>query len=254
MKLRTIQWNIGAGRIRDKQDDASDSSLYTTESIEYLADFIDAIDPDIVTFQEAHVSENLNQIKSLASATGLENNFFDSYGVSHIDDAQGLCQGIISKYEITSHEFRLFKNPNLQISLAGKNFTTHDKGVSVAKINIGNEKLSMSTMHSIPFRKLGLDFESDVAKEILSDMSEKMRVSGFPAVIQGDFNINEPTLRSLMPKLFERGLSEITLNEPTTPRGRSYDHILYGGIKLVKYEIHSEVLTDHYPVVCEFQL
>ncbi len=74
-------------------------------------------------------------------------------------------------------------------------------------------------------------------------------------LIQGDFNIDSETVGEYLSSLFKKNqLAEITLDKPTTPKNRKYDHVLYTGLKLSDLEIDSTVMTDHYPVICSFEL
>ena len=75
------------------------------------------------------------------------------------------------------------------------------------------------------------------------------------ALIQGDFNIDRPGVQPYLRQLFARaGLAEVAIDDPTTPGGRRYDHILYRGLALKSKRIVPGVRTDHYPVIATFEV
>jgi len=61
MKLTTVQWNIGGGRVRGEADDPVAEASYNALDLEYIAGILKDLDPDIVTFQETHVKGADNQ-------------------------------------------------------------------------------------------------------------------------------------------------------------------------------------------------
>lgn len=94
---------------------------------------------------------------------------------------------------------------------------------------------------------------SKEAESVLADISGKL-LSDESGVLQADFNIDNHSLRETYPILFANGFQEVVQNDPTEPKGKSPDHVLYKGLKMLSSMTMSEVLTDHYPVVTEFEL
>lgn len=132
---------------------------------------------------------------------------------------------------------------------------THDKGYGSCDITVDGKTIHAVSLHLIPFRKVGLDFDSSVARDILQSVCSELKNTYEHQLMQGDFNINSPTVRKYLEDLFDSNeLNELTLHEPTTPKGQMYDHVLYRGLTLKKSTIDSSVRTDHYPVICTFKL
>lgn len=133
---------------------------------------------------------------------------------------------------------------------------THDKGCGSCDITIGNITIHATTLHLIPFRSVGIEFDSETGKKIISSISSALQnePNADFQLIQGDFNINANTVSGHFGSLFSANkLSEVVLDGPTTPNERMYDHVLYSGLSLKEVDIDSGVKTDHYPVTCDFE-
>ena len=48
--------------------------------------------------------------------------------------------------------------------------------------------------------------------------------------------------------------SEVIQEDPTTPKGKRLDHLLYTGIENLTSRVSRNVRTDHYPIIAEFQI
>ena len=71
MKIRTLQWNIGGGKIRDINSDPTkeiDSviSSYSEEGLDYIITNIKELNVDIITLQETHSDKNTIQAEVIA--------------------------------------------------------------------------------------------------------------------------------------------------------------------------------------------
>lgn len=88
----------------------------------------------------------------------------------------------------------------------------------------------------------------------MDDIIEKVRSDAPLLLLQGDFNMDGVRLAEFLPDLFVGGLEELSLDQPTTPKGRRYDHVVYRGLKLKEVRIIDTALTDHYPVCTTFEV
>jgi endonuclease/exonuclease/phosphatase family metal-dependent hydrolase len=256
MELTTLTWNIGGGKlIRDGADPARMAS-YTEDGLDAVVAFLKSAEPDVITLQETQRKEGYDQAEIIADALGYEHYFHDSTSESHIDADCRLGHCVMSRYPISQHRFGLFDNPNVQVTWEdGGIVTTHDKGFSRCAVSVGGAQVEVTTLHLIPFRVFKIELESPTARGILHDAADKLLPTGDRALIQGDFNIDCPEVRPYLGPLFARaGLSEIVIDEPTTPAGRRIDHILYRGLALKSQRVASGVRTDHYPVVATFEV
>jgi endonuclease/exonuclease/phosphatase family metal-dependent hydrolase len=250
MKVKTVQWNIGGGKARKPDSDINLLSSYDTDGLDEIIKLLKELSPDIITLQEVHSDATSNQAETIAKAVGLKYCVSDFYADSHIEKGQKLGQGIISRYKITDHSFQLFTNPQYEVVWEdGSKAISHDKGVTTCVIEVDGKPLVLKTLHAIPFRRFEIDPLGEDARPVLEDMQAKLKVED-DFIIQGDFNLDYPTLAPVLPKLFAQA-NEITLDNPTTPKGRKYDHVVFRGLSLISTQILDNVLTDHYPVVTE---
>lgn len=261
MNLITVQWNIGGGKIRKSDSDptmdfGNHSSSYDIEGLDYVIEKLKEYNPDIIMLQETHASNDYIQAKKISEKLGLQYWTNDKYSDSHIENGQGLCQSIISRYPISNHSFEFFKNPNFQVTAEnGDVWKSHDKGYTLATIEIKEGiNLNLGTLHLVPFRRFNRQYTDPEVLTALKNVSDVvLNGIGERTLIQGDFNLDSQSLRPYFPELLEK-LNEIEVMEPTTPKGRKYDHVLYKGINVVSDRIGNTVLTDHYPIISEFDL
>jgi endonuclease/exonuclease/phosphatase family metal-dependent hydrolase len=257
MNLRTLTWNIGGGKLLKEGEDAGLMASYTVDGIDVIAQQIAATNPDIVTIQEAHGNDGDNQIAQIAKKLGYEHYSYDAITDSHIDSTYKLGNGLISRFPISDVKTGRFLNPGLNFELEGRKAFTHDKGYISCMVKIGDIVIYATSLHLIPFRSVGLDFNSDTAQQIMESVSTELEdeQANQYRLIQGDFNINSDTVKAYLEELFSAdGLDEVVLDHPTTPKERMYDHVLFRGLKLTKFIVDSDVLTDHYPVICDFEI
>lgn len=251
LHLRTLQWNIGGGKIRTTAD-----GPYDRDGLDCITQFIIAAAPDIITLQETHSNTALVQADVLAAALGWPSAVKDIYAPSHVEAGQELGQAVLSRWPITSHQFLPLPNPGLSITLPdGRIQPLHDKGVTRCIVDIApGQSLEVVTLHLFPFRKLGID-PFDVR---MAPVRETLTEATLPAcplwLMQGDFNLQQASLKTFLPDLFAAGADEFILPAPTTPRGGLYDHVAFRNMKLATACIDSTLPTDHYPIICDFSL
>lgn len=251
MRLKTITWNIGGGKHLKDGEDPLLMASYSVDAVIEIAEWLKMSNPDIITIQEAQGDKDTNQVEEIAKLLEYKYCFFDPTSSSHIDENKTLGNGVISKRPISNHSAGLFLNPNIETTIQGRHAVSHDKGWSTCTVNIDGYDISVTTLHLLPFRAFNVDFESKIGGEVLRNIESAILPKTPTALIQGDFNIDSPQLAPILPNLLVN-MDEISLNEPTTPSGRRYDHVLYKGLELKSMQIDSNVKTDHYPVICEF--
>jgi len=254
MKIKTLQWNIGGGKIRKQGSDAKNCDSYSVDGITYISEIIQQYNPDIVTLQEVHVG-TINQAKEIAKKTGMPFYIVDSYDDSHLEKNQKLSQAIISRFPLTKRDFTFFYNPEFEITHNNITYEkTHDKGLTTAIANLGNLEIEIKTLHMIPWRKCNVNPLGDEAKEAREDINKKLAPTKNHFLIQGDFNIDDYSVKEFLPKVMSKDRQEIINEKPTTPKGRRYDHIVYKGMQLVSFSVLDNALTDHYPLLSEFEI
>jgi len=255
MKIKTIQWNIGGGYVRKPDSDPSKASSYDTLDLDYFVKKIHEYSPTFITVQETHTSHNLIQTEYLANKLGIPYFHNDIYDKSHIEEGQMLGQGIISIFPFVSNTFDFYQNPLLEmVSDDGGKWISHNKGITKLSVNINDAILVVKTTHFVPFRKFGTSLNSIDMKKIRKDIVTKILPINKFELFQGDFNVDDESLRNALPEIFVNNMDEIKTSKPTTPKNRRYDHILFNGLKLIKSETIDNVLTDHFPIYTEFEL
>lgn len=255
MVIKTVQWNIGGGKLLTGEADPTLLRSYKRDGVAAIIKVLREIEPDIVTLQETHAANGQSQPELIAKALGYPGWVNDELADSHIEAGQRLGQGIVSHFPIVSHSFEWFKNPNFEVVWEdGSIARSHDKGRTRCVIEPApGEPITVQTLHAIPFRRFEAPVTSEKARRVLSDMSAKLLCEGI-CITQGDFNVDAESLRDAMPVLFDTGFQEVSQSEATEVRGHRYDHVLYRGMKLVSSMTLRDVETDHYPVVTEFEV
>lgn len=255
MKIKTVTWNIGGAKLLQEGADQTLLASYTVDGIDTIIAWLKNENPDIITLQETQKNNQIDQAALIADGLGYEYYFHDSISDSHIEDGFKLGHAILSRYPLTDHATEFFNNPNLEIEFEGGIIAkSHDKGFSSCNAKINNIDLRITTLHLTPVRRFNIDLVSDQASSILSNVQEMISSPSDRWIIQGDFNIDSNELASHLPTLFNQGLDEVNIAEPTTPKGHKYDHVLFRNIKLLDSRVDSTALTDHFPVVCEFEI
>ena len=254
MKLKTITWNIGGGKLLVKGSDYSRLDSYSIDGLDDIIKWLKQENADLITLQETQKNKNIDQVQKIATELGF-NYIHDSMSDSHIDEGFQLGNAILSHYQIKNHKTGFFYNPKVITKWEdGSIATSFDKGFSTCEIEVGIRKVKIISTHLIPFRRFKINLESDIAKKILEDVQTKINNFSEITILQGDFNIDNQSIEKYLPKLFENGLEEVIQNEPTTPKGRKYDHILYRGMTLRGTRVNSTARTDHFPVIAEFEI
>lgn len=260
MKIKTLQWNIGGAKIRKIDADPTQEigslvSSYSEDGLCYIIEKLKGYNADILTLQETHADKNDIQSKVIAEQLGYTYWINSKYSNSHIEEGQDLCQTIISRYPISNNSFEYFKNPYFEvIAENGDEWISHDKGYTSSEITISKNKIGVGTLHLVPFPRFKREYSDPKVLEVLKDVQLKI-IPKLKQVnlIQGDFNIDSELLGKYLPELSLK-MSEVRTSEPTTPKGKRYDHVLYKGLNFIQSTIDKNVLTDHYPIISEFEL
>jgi len=254
MRLKTLTWNIGGGKLLKQGADATLLASYTEDGLDEIIALIKREGPDIITLQEVHKNGQADQAQVIAAALGY-NFVHDSTSESHVEEGFMLGHAILTKFDISKHIFGLFQNPKIQITWEdGSTATSFDKGYTTCQLDINGKPLTITTLHLIPFRRFDIALDSDQAKQIFDTIQNTINGDFNPWIIQGDFNIDSPTVQQYLPRLFTDTTSEITLTDPTTPKNHRYDHVISRGAQLIGHTVIADVRTDHFPVITELEL
>ena len=255
MKIKTLTWNIGGGKIlRDGTDDQLMAS-YSVDGLDKIINFLKKERPDIITLQETQKNEKDDQVARIAEQIGYAY-VHDSTSDSHIDAGYQLGHAILTPHTITNHTAGLFVNPNATITWEdGNTATSFDKGYTTCTIAINDVPITVTTLHLVPFKRFAIALDSDQAKKILADVQSKISSeSTQPHIIQGDFNIDSKLLQPYLATLFKDDTDEVALSQPTTPQHQMYDHIIVRHGTITDHTVASSIKTDHYPVTAVVEI
>lgn len=256
MKIKTLQWNIGGGRICEEGKDTTSPESYTEYGIDSIIDVLKDEQPNIITLQETHESSGYCQTQIIADALGYSYWVNDSYDESFIEKGQRFGQGVISRYPITEHRFTDFTNPNFNFTNDdGIEIYSKNGGLTACIIEYADAKfVQVETFHMTPFHFFNVNLESEPAKKVLREVENLIGKSQLPTIVQADFNLDYPRLSHLLPKVFAAGIQEVSQETPTTPKGKRLDHFLYVGLNVVNSRVIRNVKTDHYPIINKLQV
>src|SRR3989344_2563284 len=254
MIIKTIQWNIGGGKIR--KANVPVEGPYGDDGMNHIEMILKKYNADIITLQETHADNKIVQAEIIAKNIDLPHVANDVYDKSHIEDGQGLGQAIISRFPVSAHDFKLFFNPHFEtIGPSGGIWISHDKGVSRWNVDLGKENIiEVATLHLIPFRVFSINPLEEKFESLRKNIAELASPSSDTFLLQGDFNFDDTSLKQFLPDLLNQKVSEVLLDKPTTPKDRKYDHVLYRELKHIRSEVITDVLTDHFPVYSEFEI
>lgn len=253
MKLKTLTWNIGGGKLLAEGADATLLASYTRDGLGEIISLLKREMPDIITLQETQRNDSLDQAKVIAEALGY-NFVHDSTSESHIDKGFMLGNATLTKFPIANHIFDYFHNPKFQVVWEdGKTVTSFDKGYTTCELDVDGKTITVTNLHLIPFKRFEVEVDSEKAKKVFDDIQSRFSGDTLPWLVQGDFNVHTVKLSPYLPLLMNNA-EETILSQPTTPQGYTYDHIVCRGGTIANQKVISDVLTDHFPVVAEVEL
>ena len=255
MRLKTLQWNIGGGRIYKSDADPLDPASYSEDGIDSIIEMIRREDPDVITLQETHEAGSHCQPEIIACTLGYDFWLNHSTDQSFIDTSMRIGQAIISKYPIKSSHFSPFKNPKFEVLKDGEYVFSKNGGLTTCVVEVSSGvRVQIATFHMVPFHFFDVDLNTQPALDALSEVEIWLSSDAESrAIIQADFNINSSTLREYFPMLFAAGYNEILQTDPTTPRGKSLDHFIYKGLVTESTSVIHHCRTDHFPIVADFR-
>ncbi len=245
--MRVATWNIGGGFISSNQ-----KHEFNTEDINYFIDELKKIQPDVICFQEIHVSENNNQPKVIAKALGYKFFKTETIADSHLKDGEKLSIAVISKYPIISSKFNKLPNPNLEFIWNGEKAFSHDKGFLEVVINYQDTRITVLSGHLVPFHKFERDFLADEFKNIRTKIEKIICHNKMPTVVGADLNFEDTY--QLIPNVLNQGFKFILNNEPTTPKDRKYDKIIISSDWVFANSKIIQGKADHYLCFADIDL
>lgn len=203
--------------------------------------FIQSTDPDIVGLIEIDIgsvrSGRINQVDAIADALGHFSAYECKYGeesVNHfIPILRKQANAFLAAPRITGERFHYF-----------------DQGIKKLIIELELEEVAIFLVHlSLKYRHRHFQ---------LRHLYELVRQSKKPVIVAGDFNTfwgeNEIFLFMKAAELRSANVDSIPSYPSRSPR-MELDFILYGnGIEVTHFEMPTVSLSDHLPLICDFEM
>jgi endonuclease/exonuclease/phosphatase family metal-dependent hydrolase len=217
-------WNIGGGILGESHQRGA------LPSLAYYASVLRHHGADVVCLQEAHSFDSgEGQPEYLARHCGYP--YVESFPVSrsHLAPDALLTLSILSRFPITTREYRQFPNPGLTaIGPDGSHWELLDKGYAKAVIEVKGARLGVLNAHCFPLHYFKAaatesrfrDLWGMLTNELL-DMRAEM-----PTVACMDLNYT-PVQDLLACLLRSGGYSNAFGGTSTTRKGVQQDYILY---------------------------
>jgi endonuclease/exonuclease/phosphatase family metal-dependent hydrolase len=254
MSIEFITWNIGGGKVLTDGADAQKSSSFLDDGLAHIVSTIRGTGAEIAFLQETHTSKTYSQAQEIATRLGWSNVADFPLDTSHIEPDKSIGISIISRYEIKNIRAHHLTNPNITATWEdGTTVHTHNKGVLSAKVIVKKHTLKVATLHLVPFHRFDIPLEGEVASKIFSEVEQIIEDSNVE-VLAGDFNINAEDVLGFLPRLQRSGWREDDISEPTTPRGKQVDHVVYRKVCLDNERLLKKVKTDHYSIAAALLL
>jgi endonuclease/exonuclease/phosphatase family metal-dependent hydrolase len=210
-------------------------------NLQRITDFIKSQDPDVVGLIEVDTgsirTRNVNQADVIARALGHYSVYQCKYGTSSLNQRLPILR----------------KQGNAFLAaprVHGERFHYFDKGIKRLIIELELEECAIFLVHlSLKFRH---------RHNQLQHLHDLVMASRKPVIVAGDFNTfwgeHEIYLFMKACKLQSANASSLPSYPSRSPR-KELDFVLYGdGVRVTSFAIPSVRLSDHLPLVCDFEI
>jgi len=206
-----------------------------------IARFIKSVDPDVVGLIEVDTgsirSRNVNQAEKLAGDLGMNTSYETKYGSKSLNK-------LLPIVRMQGNAF--MAAPRMH----GEKFHYFDTGIKRLIIELEMDDYAIFLVHlSLKYRHRHLQ---------LRHLYDLIQVTEKPVVVAGDFNTfwgeNEIYLFMKAAGLRSANVDSSPTYPSRAPR-KELDFVLYqDGIKVTAFDIPDVKLSDHLPLVCDFEL
>ena len=236
--IRIAQWNIHGGfQISDGE---------TQKDVKFFIDKIKELNPDILLVQEGHISKDYSQVELLSNELNLPYYESVNLGESHLEDDSQLCLFVLSKHEITQHDFFEVTNPKL-VSFNEKyggeiKTEIFKKGFLSTRIRINKEFFNVISGHGHPFHIFedSLENHPKLINEIQDYITKKSKDS---KMILG-CDLNCENIPKLFTKVFDNNI-KLAFKKNTIYRKKQLDYIfLTDNFEVKDYKI--DICTENH--------
>jgi len=206
-----------------------------------IARFIKSVDPDVVGLIEVDTgsirSRNVNQAEKLAGELGMNTSYETKYGEKSFNQLLPI---------VRKQGNAFMAAPRVH----GEKFHYFDTGIKRLIIELEMDDYAIFLVHlSLKYRHRHLQLRR------LYDLIQETKK---PVLVAGDFNTfwgeNEIYLFTKAAGLKSANIESLPTYPSRSPR-KELDFVLYqDGIKVTSFDIPDVKLSDHLPLVCDFEL
>ncbi|MGI9224129.1 MAG: endonuclease/exonuclease/phosphatase family protein [Woeseiaceae bacterium] len=239
--LYNIRYAVGGGASMHMPLPGAGYVLGNQSVLPDITRFIQAVDPDIVGLIEIDTgsirSRMVNQAEKIAADLGMNTSYETKYGEKSINQ-------ILPIVRKQGNAFMAAQRVH------GETFHYFDTGIKRLIIELEMQEFAVFLVHlSLKYRHRHLQLRH------LHDLIEKTEK---PVIVAGDFNTfwgeNEIYLFMRAAGLTSANVDSVPTYPSRAPR-KELDFVLYQqGIKVTKFEIPDVRLSDHLPLICDFEV
>ena len=239
--LYNIRYAVGGGASMHMPIPGAGYVLGNQAVLPEITRFIKSVDPDVVGLIEVDTgsirSRNVNQAEKIAADLGMNTSYETKYG----DRSLNQLLPIVRKQ---GNAF--MAAPRVH----GEKFHYFDTGIKRLIIEMELQEVAVFLVHlSLKYRHRHLQ---------LRHLHDLIEATSKPVIVAGDFNTfwgnNEIYLFMKASGLRSANLDNLPTYPSRSPR-KELDFVLYqDGIEVTHFEVPDVRLSDHLPVVCDFNV
>ena len=239
--LYNIRYAVGGGASMHMPLPGAGYVLGNQSVLPEITQFIKSVDPDVVGLIEVDTgsirSRKVNQAEKIAADLGMNTSYETKYGSKSLNKLLPIVRKQGNAFLAASR-------------MHGEKFHYFDTGIKRLIIELEMRDFSIFLVHlSLKYRHRHIQLRK--LYDLISD-TEK------PVIVAGDFNTfwgeDEIYLFTKAAGLTSANTDSIPTYPSRAPR-KELDFILYQqGIKVTKFDVPQIKFSDHYPLVCDFEI
>jgi len=239
--LYNIRYAVGGGASTRMSIPGAGYVLGNQAVLPEISRFIKSVDPDVVGLIEVDTgsirSRNVNQAESIAAHLGMNTSYETKYGEKSFNQMLPI---------VRKQGNAFMAAPRVH----GERFHYFDTGIKRLIIELEMDDYAIFLVHlSLKYRHRHLQ---------LRRLYDLIEATEKPVVVAGDFNTfwGENEIYLFMKAAGLRSANKDSLpTYPSRAPRKELDFILYqDGINVTNFEIPDVRLSDHLPLVCDFEL